>query len=91
MINFFRKVRRKFVDNNQFLKYSRYAFGEIFLVVIGILIALQINTWNGNRKNSKTEMKYIEGLILNVENDIEALGDIIILPNIDRMQPLCSN
>jgi hypothetical protein len=38
-------------DDNQFFKYSRYAIGEIVLVVIGILIALQINTWNEERKN----------------------------------------
>jgi hypothetical protein len=35
--------------SNQFLKYSRYAIGEIGLVVIGILIALQINQWNDYR------------------------------------------
>jgi len=51
MIPFFRKIRKKMADDNQFFKYSRYAIGEIVLVVIGILIALQINTWNEERKN----------------------------------------
>ena len=50
MINFFRKTRKKFADNNQFLKYSRYAIGEIALVMIGILLALQVNNWNEERK-----------------------------------------
>ena len=50
MINFFRKIRHKLADNNQFLKYSRYAIGEIVLVVVGILIAVQINNWNEARK-----------------------------------------
>ena len=56
MIGFFRKIRKKLADDNQFLKYSRYAIGEILLVVVGILIALQINNWNENRKIKENEM-----------------------------------
>jgi hypothetical protein len=55
MINFFRKIRKKMADDNKPLKYMRYAIGEIALLVIGILIALQINTWNEERKDSKKE------------------------------------
>ena len=50
MIPFFRKLRKKMADDNRPLKYARYAIGEILLVVIGILIALQVNTWNEQRK-----------------------------------------
>ena len=50
MIPFFRKIRKTLADDNKPLKYFRYAIGEIVLVVIGILIALQINNWNENRK-----------------------------------------
>ena len=46
MINFFRKISKQLADDNKPLKYLRYAIGEILLVVIGILIALQINAWN---------------------------------------------
>ena len=46
MINFFRKTRKKLADDNKFFKYSRYAFGEILLVMVGILLALQVNNWN---------------------------------------------
>ena len=46
MINFFRKTRKKLADDNKPLKYMRYAFGEIILVVLGILIALQIKNYN---------------------------------------------
>ena len=45
MIPFFRKIRKKMADDNKPLKYMRYAIGEIVLVVVGILIALQINNW----------------------------------------------
>ena len=52
MIPFYRKIRKNLADDNQFFKYSRYAIGEILLVVVGILIALQINNWHkANEKN----------------------------------------
>lgn len=66
MINFFRKIRRKFADNNQFFKYSRYAIGEIALVMIGILIALQVNNWNEDRKESLV----IENVLIEIKEDL---------------------
>ena len=62
MINFFRKTRKKLADDNKPLKYLRYAIGEIVLVVIGILIALQINNWNEGRKDRVLEKKLLENL-----------------------------
>jgi len=53
MIKFFRNIRQKLAAENKFIAYSRYAIGEIILVVIGILIALQVNNWNQERKNLK--------------------------------------
>ncbi len=50
MIQFFRKIRQHLLAENKFSKYILYALGEIFLVVVGILIALQINNWNEDRK-----------------------------------------
>jgi hypothetical protein len=67
MINFFRKIRKKLADDNQLLKYSRYAIGEILLVVIGILIALSINNWNEFKKERTNERKIIAELIENME------------------------
>jgi hypothetical protein len=56
MIKFFRKIRQKMLTENKFSKYLIYAIGEIILVVIGILIALQINNWNEARKYKNLEI-----------------------------------
>lgn len=58
-------------------KYLKYAVGEIVLVVIGILIALQINNWNEERKARLSEQEIIEGLVLEFEGaKFELSGDI---------------
>ena len=49
----FRKIRQKLLTENKFSKYLIYALGEIVLVVIGILIALQINNWNQSKQEQK--------------------------------------
>ena len=72
MIKFFRKIRQSLLTENKFSKYLLYAIGEIILVVIGILIALQINNWNDNRK-SRIKIDQIlknvrEELALNINN-----------------------
>jgi hypothetical protein len=59
MIGFFRRIRRKLANENQFVKYSRYAIGEVLLVVIGILIALQVNNWNEQRKMDSKEKSFL--------------------------------
>ena len=62
MINFFRRIRKKLADDNKPLKYMRYAIGEIVLVVIGILIALQVNNWNEHQKVIKAEKEILKNL-----------------------------
>ena len=85
MIPFFRKIRRQLADDNQFLKYSRYAIGEIVLVVIGILIALQINNWNEKNKTEKLETKILKELQVNLRLDLEELqADISFMDEINR-------
>ena len=59
MIKFFRKIRQKLLSENKFSKYLIYAIGEIVLVVIGILIALQVNNWNEQRKIKNQGKDYI--------------------------------
>ena len=66
MTKFFRKIRQNLLMKNKTEKYFKYAIGEITLVVIGILIALQINNWNKNRKLSNT----IESLLTVFENEL---------------------
>jgi Family of unknown function (DUF6090) len=55
MIKFFRKIRYSLLETEKTGKYFKYAIGEIILVVIGILIALSINNWNEDRKESIKE------------------------------------
>lgn len=62
MIKFFRKIRQQLLTENKFTKYLLYAIGEIALVVIGILIALQINNWNAQQKESTLELRYLLAL-----------------------------
>ena len=59
MIKFFRKIRQNLLMENKTGKYFKYAIGEIVLVVIGILIALQINNWNENQKKTVLESQYL--------------------------------
>ncbi|MGB0916567.1 MAG: DUF6090 family protein [Flavobacteriales bacterium] len=63
MIKFFRKIRQQMLAENKFTKYLIYALGEIVLVVIGILIAMQINNWNEVRKVEKTNKVLLKKLI----------------------------
>ena len=77
MLKFFRKIRRNLLSQNKFSKYVLYAIGEIFLVVIGILIALQLNTWKENKSNTQTEVNYLKGVLTNLDQDIIELERLI--------------
>ena len=69
MIKFFRKIRQRQLSESKFNKYLLYAIGEIILVVIGILIALQINNWNELRKKRILKNEYTTSLIADLKND----------------------
>ena len=56
----FRKIRSELLEKNQTGKYLKYAVGEIILVVLGILIALQINNWNQAKKDNKALKAHLE-------------------------------
>lgn len=73
MIKFFRKIRRELLTENKLSNYLVYAIGEIILVVIGILIALQINTANQNRQRAKLEkvlLKQVKTEMLSIYADM---------------------
>lgn len=70
MIKFFRKIRKQLIQQNNMGKYFKYAIGEIILVVIGILIALQINNWNENSKDRIYEQKMLTEIKTALEGDI---------------------
>jgi len=67
MLTFFRRIRKGLLDNGNTSRYFVYAVGEIALVVIGILIALQINNLNDQAKESQTE----EMLLIQLESDLQ--------------------
>lgn len=69
MIKVFRKIRQRLVSENKFSQYLIYAIGEIVLVVIGILIALQINNTSENKKKRQIELSYLERLVIDLKDN----------------------
>ncbi|MFC3880479.1 DUF6090 family protein [Algoriphagus namhaensis] len=69
MINFFRKIRQKLLSENKLKKYLFYAIGEIALVMIGILLALQVNNANEERKNRAIEKAYLSDIYADFVNN----------------------
>ena len=77
MFRFLSKIRYKLAAENNVIKYLRYAIGEIVLVVIGILIALQINNWNIKRLNLEKENKYLSEINNNLKSDLLKINDVL--------------
>ncbi|MGC6285542.1 MAG: DUF6090 family protein [Polaribacter sp.] len=76
MIQIFKKIRRKLLENNRLRSYSIYALGEVFLVVIGILLALQFNNWNVERSNNERERWYLINIVEDIEYQKGDLKDL---------------
>ncbi len=70
MIKFFRRIRYDLMTKNKTGKYLKYAIGEIVLVMIGILLALQVNNWNENRKLDNKRQEYYSQLLDDLNSDI---------------------
>jgi len=77
MIKLFRHIRRSLIQKNQMGKYFKYAIGEIILVVIGILIALQINTWNQIRLERLSEQNILKDLKVEFEANFIDLDRVL--------------
>ena len=75
MIAFFRKIRHTLLSGNKFSKYLLYAIGEIILVVIGILIALQIDNWNQERQNRTVKRDLLEKIYIEFQANRELIRD----------------
>ena len=78
MIKFFRKIRQNLLSEGKTGKYIKYAIGEIILVVIGILIALQLNNLNEKKKNNVFEKEILSQIQENLKSDRLVLGKIEI-------------
>jgi len=77
MIKFFRKIRQKLLSENKFSKYLIYAFGEIVLVVIGIMIAIWLNESVNESNNNKLRCAYLSELLFTIEQDISGTNSSI--------------
>lgn len=73
MIKLFRKTRQNLLSEEKIGKYLKYAFGEIVLVVIGIVIALQLNNWNESRKNEDEFKAVLQQIFTIIDQDSEKL------------------
>ena len=83
-MKFFRSVRQKVLSNGQLKRYLLYAFGEILLVMIGILLALRVNEWNDNRKEQALEQTYYCKITEDIQQDVQQI-DKMIQENDDRI------
>ncbi len=81
MIKLFRKIRYNLMSENKMGKYFKYAIGEILLVVIGILLALQINTWNQQRIEDKKEIELLTSLKDEFQYNLTSLDESISVNN----------
>ena len=77
MIKFFRNIRQRLLLEGKTSNYLKYAIGEIFLVVIGILIALSINNWNESNKENKILNSHLETILENLNNNNIQLNALI--------------
>ena len=72
----FRRIRHKLILDNKKAQYLKYALGEIVLVVIGILIAIQINNWNQSIKDNDSLNEYLIKIKSHTSEDIEQLEEL---------------
>lgn len=87
MMRFFRGIKSNFVQNGKAGKYLAYALGEIVLVVIGIILAVQINNWIENKKRQDLQIEILQEIRKNLEGDLfeinEELENYVLMQQYD--------
>ena len=83
MIKFFRHIRMNLMETGKTGKYLKYAIGEILLVMVGILLALQVNNWNEERKTKIKSQVYIDQIINDLVKDTLNINELIIKTETD--------
>jgi len=89
MMKLLRRIRRKSMKKEKIKKYAMYSIGEIFLVMLGILLALQVNNWNQNRIENKKEKKALIDLYKEFKVNKERINNkqllrVSIAPKIEK-------
>jgi hypothetical protein len=77
MLRFFRQVRQRLLTDNKFSKYLLYAVGEILLVVIGILIAIQVDNWNQERENTEKVKAILFDVMVELKENIKETSRVM--------------
>jgi hypothetical protein len=93
MFLFLRKLRRSLIEGGDIGRYLRYALGEILLVVVGILIALQIDSWNDDRLDRQQEREYLASMLDDLSVDARRIdeavaGNTVLLAGLDDLLEL---
>lgn len=79
MLKFFKRIRRKLIGEGNLKRYLMYAFGEILLVMIGILLALKVNNWNENQKSNRQKNQLVKDLLVELNNTNSKIESTITL------------
>lgn len=76
MLLFLRRLKHAHFMNERFRRYLLYALGELLLVIVGILIALQIDNWNTERQQEATLTSYLQSIATNMRGDAEEIDSL---------------
>ena len=76
MLVTFRNLKQRYLDKTEFRKYALFALGEMALLIIGILIALQVDNWNSERLQTEAVRKYLQTIARNIASDLKSVDEI---------------
>ena len=77
MLKFFRRIRKQLLNENKLRSYIFYAIGEIILIVVGIIIAIQLNKWKENKKLDNIRHEYYLQLVDELDDNKNYINEII--------------